>query len=65
MRGRGRRGGLGAELRQALRPRRGHLSLYQLTIEEGTAFGDRFAAGKLRDLPDEDRAADLWDITQG
>jgi oxygen-independent coproporphyrinogen-3 oxidase len=42
----------------------GHLSLYQLTIEEGTAFGDRFRAGKLRDLPDEDRAADLWDLTQ-
>ena len=53
-----------AELEQALRLAAGHLSLYQLTIEEGTAFGDRFAAGKLRDLPDEDRAADLWDITQ-
>ncbi len=57
-----------AELGQALRLVRGdgtgHLSLYQLTIEEGTAFGDRFAAGKLRDLPDEDRAADLWDLTQ-
>jgi oxygen-independent coproporphyrinogen-3 oxidase len=52
-----------AELREALRLAAGHLSLYQLTIEEGTAFGDRFAAGKLRDLPDEDRAADLWDIT--
>jgi oxygen-independent coproporphyrinogen-3 oxidase len=53
-----------AELRQALRLAAGHLSLYQLTIEEGTAFGDRFAAGRLRDLPDEDRAADLWDVTQ-
>ncbi len=57
-----------AELRTALRlvpgDGTGHLSLYQLTIEEGTAFGDRFAAGKLRDLPDEDRAADLWDLTQ-
>ncbi|TNC74390.1 coproporphyrinogen III oxidase [Rubellimicrobium roseum] len=53
-----------AELREALGLAAGHLSLYQLTIEEGTAFGDRFAAGKLRDLPDEDRAADLWDITQ-
>jgi oxygen-independent coproporphyrinogen-3 oxidase len=42
----------------------GHLSLYQLTVEEGTAFGDRFRAGKLRGLPDEDRAADLWDLTQ-
>ncbi|EYD74148.1 Radical SAM family enzyme, similar to coproporphyrinogen III oxidase, oxygen-independent [Rubellimicrobium mesophilum DSM 19309] len=57
-----------AELAEALRlvdgTGAGHLSLYQLTIEEGTAFGDRFAAGKLRDLPDEDRAADLWDVTQ-
>jgi oxygen-independent coproporphyrinogen-3 oxidase len=53
-----------AELGEALKLAAGHLSLYQLTIEEGTAFGDRFAAGKLRDLPDEDRAADLWDVTQ-
>ncbi|WP_210528465.1 radical SAM family heme chaperone HemW [Rubellimicrobium arenae] len=57
-----------AELSDALRlvdgDGAGHLSLYQLTIEDGTAFGDRFAAGKLRDLPDEDRAADLWDVTQ-
>jgi oxygen-independent coproporphyrinogen-3 oxidase len=53
-----------AELSEALALAAGHLSLYQLTIEEGTAFGDRFAAGKLRDLPDEDRAADLWDVTQ-
>ncbi len=53
-----------AELGEALRLAAGHLSLYQLTIEEGTAFGDRFASGKLRDLPDEDRAADLWDVTQ-
>ncbi|TNC48200.1 coproporphyrinogen III oxidase [Rubellimicrobium rubrum] len=53
-----------AELSQALGLAAGHLSLYQLTIEDGTAFGDRFAAGKLRGLPDEDRAADMWDITQ-
>jgi len=41
-----------AELRQALSMSVGHLSLYQLTIEDGTAFGDRYAAGKLRGLPD-------------
>jgi putative oxygen-independent coproporphyrinogen III oxidase len=41
-----------------------HLSMYQLTIEDGTAFGDRFAAGKLRDLPDEGLAADMYDLTQ-
>lgn len=53
-----------AELKYALTLAVDHLSLYQLTIEEGTAFGDRFAAGRLRGLPDEDRAADMWDITQ-
>ncbi|MDA9019584.1 radical SAM family heme chaperone HemW [Flavimaricola sp.] len=53
-----------AELQQALTLAVDHLSLYQLTIEEGTAFGDRFAAGRLRGLPDEDRAADMWDVTQ-
>jgi putative oxygen-independent coproporphyrinogen III oxidase len=53
-----------AELRRALTLAVDHLSLYQLTIEDGTAFGDRFAAGRLRGLPDEDRAADMWDITQ-
>ncbi|MEL7115399.1 MAG: radical SAM family heme chaperone HemW [Pseudomonadota bacterium] len=41
-----------------------HLSLYQLTIEGGTAFGDRFKRGTLRGLPDEDLAADLYDVTQ-
>lgn len=52
------------ELEQALALAVDHLSLYQLTIEDGTAFGDRFAAGRLRGLPDEDRAADMWDVTQ-
>lgn len=41
-----------------------HLSLYQLTIEEGTAFGDRYKAGKLRDLPAEDSASEMYEITQ-
>ncbi len=41
-----------------------HLSLYQLTIEEGTVFGRRAAAGALPGLPDEDRAAELWSLTQ-
>ena len=52
------------ELTEALAMAEGHLSLYQLTIEDGTAFGDRFAAGKLRGLPDEDLAADLYQLTQ-
>lgn len=52
------------ELRQALAMAVDHLSLYQLTIEPGTAFGARHAAGGLKGLPDEDLAGDLWDITQ-
>lgn len=52
------------ELQQALDLNPDHLSLYQLTIEEGTAFGDRFKRGSLRGLPDEDLGADLWDVTQ-
>lgn len=53
-----------AELAEALTMAADHLSLYQLTIEPGTAFGARHAAGKLPGLPDEDRAIALWEITQ-
>ena len=53
-----------AELREALAMAADHLSLYQLTIEPGTAFGARADAGKLRDLPDEDLSADLYADTQ-
>ncbi|MEJ6396593.1 radical SAM family heme chaperone HemW [Yoonia sp. 208BN28-4] len=52
------------ELKQALNMAIDHVSLYQLTIEDGTAFGDRYAAGKLRGLPNEDRATDMWEATQ-
>lgn len=52
------------ELKQALALAIDHLSLYQLTIENGTAFGDRYARGKLRGLPDEDLGADLYSLTQ-
>lgn len=53
-----------AELNEALTMAVDHLSLYQLTIEPGTAFGARAAAGKLRDLPDEDVQADMYLETQ-
>jgi putative oxygen-independent coproporphyrinogen III oxidase len=53
-----------AELQQALSLGLDHLSLYQLTIEQGTAFGDRYALGALRGLPDEDLAADMYIVTQ-
>jgi oxygen-independent coproporphyrinogen-3 oxidase len=52
------------ELKQALNMAIDHLSLYQLTIEQGTAFGDRYNAGKLAGLPDEDRAADMFTLTR-
>ncbi|TBN52345.1 coproporphyrinogen III oxidase [Paracoccus sediminis] len=53
-----------AELADALSMAVDHLSLYQLTIEPGTAFSARAAAGTLRDLPDDDLAADLYGDTQ-
>ena len=53
-----------AELQDALSMAIDHLSLYQLTIEDGTAFGDRYARGKLRDLPSDDSAADMYQLTQ-
>jgi len=51
------------ELTEALWMAEGHLSLYQLTIEEGTRYYDLFRAGKLK-LPDEDLAADFYELTQ-
>lgn len=53
-----------SELQEALSIQSGHMSLYQLTIEQGTAFGDRYNAGKLRGLPDEDLSADMYELTQ-
>ena len=53
-----------AELAQALTFQPDHLSMYQLTIEDGTAFGDRYARGLLKGLPDEDLGADMYDATQ-
>ena len=52
-----------AALRHALSIGAKHLSLYQLTIEEGTAFGKAAARGSLIPLPD-DRAADFYELTQ-
>lgn len=52
------------ELAEGLALANGHLSLYQLTIEQGTAFGDRYNAGKLRGLPNDDLGADMYFLTQ-
>jgi len=52
-----------AELKQAIGHAVDHLSLYQLTIEEGTRFHALHAAHKF-ELPDADQAAELYSITQ-
>lgn len=53
-----------AELTEALDMAVDHFSLYQLTVEPGTAFWERAQRGKLRDLPDEDLGADMYELTQ-
>lgn len=50
------------ELSEALAFETEHLSLYQLTIEEGTPFAAQARAGALK-MPDEDRAAALYEVT--
>lgn len=52
-----------AELTEALALAEGHLSLYQLTIEPGTAFHLLEQAGKLH-VPQSEEAAHLFEITQ-
>lgn len=52
------------ELSEALQLAADHVSLYQLTVEPGTAFGDRQARGRLSGLVDDDLAADMYDFTQ-
>jgi oxygen-independent coproporphyrinogen-3 oxidase len=52
-----------AELDEALTLAGEHLSLYQLTIEPGTAFGSRAARGA-RLAADEDDAAAMYEATQ-
>ncbi|WP_332065271.1 radical SAM family heme chaperone HemW [Bartonella sp. CB189] len=51
------------ELLQAIDLAADHLSLYQLTIEEGTAFKRLYAAGRLT-LPASELAANLYHLTQ-
>jgi oxygen-independent coproporphyrinogen-3 oxidase len=53
-----------AELGEALTLAADHLSLYQLTIEDGTAFGERHAIGRLGGLVEDDTAAAMYDLTQ-
>lgn len=50
------------ELDDALALGAPHLSLYELTIEERTAFGKRAERGELIPMPDEEQA-DLYELT--
>lgn len=50
------------ELRLALTHAVDHLSLYQLTIEDGTAFARLYEKGSFK-LPDEDAAVALYNVT--
>ncbi|HET8728873.1 MAG TPA: radical SAM family heme chaperone HemW [Alphaproteobacteria bacterium] len=52
-----------AELGQALELGPGHLSVYQLTIEEGTRFHTLYGRGAFQ-LPDEDTQAALYEATR-
>ena len=51
------------ELTEALNLGAPHLSLYELTIEERTAFGQRAKRGDIIPMPDDDQA-DLYELTQ-
>ncbi|MFH1159209.1 MAG: radical SAM family heme chaperone HemW [Pseudomonadota bacterium] len=51
------------ELGEALEYAGGHMSLYQLTIEEGSAWHALYRKGGLK-LPDENAAADMFELTQ-
>ncbi|PCH99353.1 MAG: coproporphyrinogen III oxidase [Alphaproteobacteria bacterium] len=50
------------ELTEALQYAKGHMSLYQLTIENGTQFKTLRDSGRLIEL-DGDHAADMYDMT--
>ena len=53
-----------SELTEALNMAVDHLSLYQLTIEPGTVFAQRYSNGGLCGLPDDDLSGDMYDLTQ-
>ncbi len=52
------------ELEEVLKLDPSHISLYQLTIEQGTRFGDMYNVGKLRGLPDDEVAYEMYAWTR-
>jgi oxygen-independent coproporphyrinogen-3 oxidase len=55
--------GWAEELNEAIALAADHLSLYQLTIEEGTPFHTLYHAGKLK-MPEPDLGATFYELTQ-
>lgn len=51
------------ELEEAIKHAKGHLSLYQLTIEQGTPFYTQAARGEFR-VPEQDQAGEFYEVTQ-
>ena len=51
------------ELGEAVKHAKGHLSLYQLTIEKGTPFYTQHARGDFR-VPEQDQAGEFYEVTQ-
>lgn len=51
------------ELTNALAFANGHMSLYQLTIEDGTQFKTRFERGDFS-IPDDEQGGRLYEVTQ-
>ena len=52
------------ELCRALDLGTSHLSLYQLTIEDGTVFGEMQRRSRLPGLPQEELSVDMFNLTQ-
>lgn len=53
-----------AELTAACQMAIDHLSAYQLTIETGTRFGDLYDRGRLRGLPSDQLATEMYQATR-
>ncbi len=53
------------ELQQVMQLEPSHISLYELTIEKRTRFGDMYDRGILRGLPSEDLAYEMYVWTSG
>jgi oxygen-independent coproporphyrinogen-3 oxidase len=51
------------ELNEAITYAKGHLSLYQLTIEQGTPFFAQHKRGDFR-IPEADQAGEFYEVTQ-